>query len=239
LGENVVIESGVVIGDGCLIDHNVVIYSGSRLGARCDIRAGAVLGRRPRSSPSSHRKVSDDVAPLELKDECIVGCNAVIYAGNAIGNHVMIGDLATIREGNRIGDRVIIGRSVTVEYDSTIHDGVIIQSGCHITDNAVIEEGVFFGVQVTTCSDNSMGLAPGFNGPYIGRHVRIGSNATILPGVRIGEHAVVSAGTLVARSVASGKIVASAAGREVMPVTQSSKASTLIGESSLSSSHRD
>jgi UDP-3-O-[3-hydroxymyristoyl] glucosamine N-acyltransferase len=228
LGENVIIEAGVVIGDDCSIDHNVVIYAGSKLGSGCDIRAGVILGRRPRSSPSSRRKVGADLSPLALGNECIVGCNAVIYAGNQIGNRVMIGDLASIRENNRVGDRVIIGRAVTVEYEARIQDGVVIQTGCHITDYAVIEEGVFFGPQVTTCSDNSMGLAARFDGPHIGRYARIGSNSTILPGVRIGARAVVSAGTLVARSVTPGKLVASPSGREIMRVAQSAKAGAAV-----------
>ncbi|MGA2409597.1 MAG: DapH/DapD/GlmU-related protein [Candidatus Binataceae bacterium] len=223
LGQNVIIEAGAEIGDGCLIDHNVVIYQGTRLGADCDIRAAAVLGRRPRSSPSSRRMACTDLPPLELGDECIIGCNAVIYAGNRIGSQVMVGDLAAIRESNEIGNRVIIGRAVTVEYEARIHDGAVIQTGCHITDNAVIEEGVFFGVQVATCSDNSMGLAPRFDGPRIGRYARIGSNSTILPGVTIGESAFVSAGTLVARAVGAGRLIVGAAGREVMQVNQSSK----------------
>jgi len=223
LGENVTIEAGVMVGDDCVISHNVVILRNTILGACCDVRAGAVLGRWPRSSPSSHRQVRNDLEALEFGRECIIGCNAVVYAGNRFGNQVMIGDLAAMRENNRIGDRVIIGRSVTVEYEANIHAGVIIQTGCHITDGAVIEEGAFFGVQVVTCSDNSMGLAPRFQGPHIGRNARIGSNSTILPGVTIGANAVVAAGTLVARNIGSGKLVLGAAGREVMQAAQSDK----------------
>lgn len=42
---------------------------------------------------------------------------------------------------------------------------------------------------------------------HIGSHVMIGANTTILPGVKIGDHAVISAGTLVHRNVAPGSFV--------------------------------
>lgn len=41
----------------------------------------------------------------------------------------------------------------------------------------------------------------------IGSHVMIGANSTILPGVTIGDHAVVAAGTVVHKDVLSGQMV--------------------------------
>lgn len=41
----------------------------------------------------------------------------------------------------------------------------------------------------------------------IGSHVMIGANSTILPGVTIGDHAVVAAGTVVHKDVLPGQMV--------------------------------
>lgn len=41
----------------------------------------------------------------------------------------------------------------------------------------------------------------------IGNEVMIGANSTILPGVRIGDHAIVSAGTVVHKDVPAGSFV--------------------------------
>lgn len=41
----------------------------------------------------------------------------------------------------------------------------------------------------------------------IGSHVLIGANTTILPGIKIGDHAVVSAGSLVHKDVPAGSFV--------------------------------
>ena len=43
---------------------------------------------------------------------------------------------------------------------------------------------------------------------HIGSHVMIGANCTILPGITIGDHAVVAAGTVVHKNVEAGSFVA-------------------------------
>ena len=43
--------------------------------------------------------------------------------------------------------------------------------------------------------------------PVVGDRVSIGSNATILPGVRIGDDAVIGSGAVVSRDVAPGTVV--------------------------------
>ena len=54
----------------------------------------------------------------------------------------------------------------------------------------------------------------------IGRNVWIGANVTILPGVTIGEDAVVAATSLVTRDVPAGMLVMGSPARVVRPVTE-------------------
>lgn len=207
LGEGVVIEEEVEIGDGTEIGHHVVIHAGTRIGSGGDVRAGAVLGRQPRSSPTSRRKIRALQPPLVIGKEVVIGCYVVLYAGNTIGDQVMIGDAASVREGNRIGHRVVIGRATTVEYDSVIDEDVLIQTNVHITGNMHIERGVFIGPEVVTTNDNSMGRTPGpFKGPHIGEQARIGAGAILLPGVEIGRGAVIAAGTTVSKNIPPGQL---------------------------------
>lgn len=90
----------------------------------------------------------------------------------------------------------------------TIGKNVFINSGCHFQDQGgiVIGDGVFIGHNVVLATINHA-LAPAENrknyyAPVnIADHVWIGSNATILPGVTIGEWAVVAAGAVVTKDV--------------------------------------
>ncbi|WP_066688046.1 DapH/DapD/GlmU-related protein [Christensenella intestinihominis] len=91
---------------------------------------------------------------------------------------------------------------------------VFINSGCHFQDQGGIElgDGVLVGHNVVLATINH-DLDPAQNrknhyAPIkIGSHVWIGSNATILQGVTIGEWAVVAAGAVVTRDVPKNTIV--------------------------------
>jgi acetyltransferase-like isoleucine patch superfamily enzyme len=208
LGENIVIEAGVIIGTNTHIGHNVIIYHETKIGNNVDIEAGTILGRVPRSGTGSYRKVSQKLPPLEVGDSCVIGANAILYRGTRIGNQVLVGDLASVRERNVVGNQGIIGRLVMIEPNSTIGKNVIIQTGSHITGDSVIEDDAFLGDEVSTANDNKMGWDnPEYKGPHIKKAARVGSNATLLPGVVIGEGAVVAAGSVVTRDVPPYKVV--------------------------------
>ena len=85
---------------------------------------------------------------------------------------------------------------------------MFINSGCHFQDQGGIEigDGVLIGHNVVLATINH-DLDPEENrknhyAPIkIGNHVWIGSNATVLPGVTIGDWAVVAAGAVVTQDV--------------------------------------
>ncbi len=201
-GQNVVIEEDVEIGQGTYLGHNVVVRAGTKIGNNVWVDDGSVLGRVPRSGSSSKRKVSHDFPPLEIGDDCVIGVNAILYQGTKIGNQVLVGDLASIREGNTVGNRSIIGRLVMVEPNTKIGNHVVVQTGSHITGDMTIEDEVFLGDEVSTANDNRMGEGESvYIGPYIKHGARIGSNATLLPGIVIGQGAIVGAGSVVTKDV--------------------------------------
>ena len=94
------------------------------------------------------------------------------------------------------------GKNITIGKD------VFINSGCHFQDQGGIEigDGVLIGHNVVLATINH-DLDPEENrknhyAPIkIGNHVWIGSNATVLPGVTIGDWAVVAAGAVVTQDV--------------------------------------
>jgi acetyltransferase-like isoleucine patch superfamily enzyme len=220
LGENVVILENVEIGDSSYIGHNVVLHHGTRVGRNAHIEDGAILGRMPRSGQSSTRKVRKDLPPLEIGNDCIIGANVVLYAGTKIGDEVMIGDLASIREQNVIGDRSIVGRAAMLEYENVIGKSVVMQV-CTGLGGTLIEDEAFLGPHVVCPNDMLMGrLDETFRGPHIKRRARIGSNATLLPGITIGEEAVIGAGSVVTKDIPGHTIAAGAPARGIKDVPQ-------------------
>lgn len=96
----------------------------------------------------------------------------------------------------------------------TLGENVFINSGCKFQDQGGIEigDGALIGHNVVLATLNH-GFAPEerhnlYPAPVrIGKNVWIGSNATILPGVTIGDHAVVAAGAVVAKDVPENTVV--------------------------------
>jgi len=212
----------VVIGAGSTIGHGVVVHAGTIIGEQVVVFDNAVLGRPPRGVASLSRKPRTDLPPLRIGDGCVIGANAVLYSGTSLGRNTLLGDLCSIREECTVGDNSIIGRGVTVNYNTRIGNRVKIQDNSHITGNMVIEDGVFVSVLVSTTNDNSMDRgshdAAKFGGPVIRRGASIGAGAVLLPGVTIGEHAVVGSGAIVCYDVPAGKLVAGNPARVVKDV---------------------
>ena len=204
LGNNVTILEDVKIGKNVRIGHNVVIYPNTKIGDDVEIQDNSVIGKLPRSSAISCTKIKELTLPTIIGDGTFIGALCSIYATTQIGKECLIGDLASIREGCSIDDFTIVGRSVTVECNTKIGKYVKIQTACHITADMIIEDYVFFGPEVTTMNDKYMGrIDESFNGPHVKRGVRVGGNATILPGVIIGEDAVIGAGAVVTKDIPS------------------------------------
>jgi UDP-2-acetamido-3-amino-2,3-dideoxy-glucuronate N-acetyltransferase len=215
------VQAGAAIGKGVTIGHNVVIYPGTEIGDGVDIRDNSVLGRPPKASAISTRKIERELPPLRIGDYSVIGACVALYSGTKVGVGVLIADLASIRELCDIKDHAIVGRGVVVEYETVIGENSKIQSGCHLTGNMTIEDHVFFGPEVTTANDLSMDRVKGeFKGPYVKKGARIGSNATLLPGVVIGEDALVTAGAIVGMNVPDQKIAAGLGARLVGGVPQ-------------------
>ena len=94
------------------------------------------------------------------------------------------------------------GKNITIGKD------VFINSGCHFQDQGgiVIGDGSLIGHNVVLATINhDLSPANDRKNHYapitIGKHVWIGSNATVLPGVTIGDWAVVAAGAVVTKDI--------------------------------------
>lgn len=97
----------------------------------------------------------------------------------------------------------------------TVGKNVFINSGCRFQDQGgiFIGDGTLIGHNVVLATLNH-GIAPEerhdlFPAPIrIGKNVWIGANVTVLPGVTIGDNAVIAAGAVVTKNVPANVVVA-------------------------------
>jgi len=103
---------------------------------------------------------------------------------------------------------------------------VFFNMGCTFQDlgGISIGDGAQIGHNVTLCTLNH-GLAPEerqtiFPSPIvIGKNVWIGAGASVLPGVTVGDNAIIAAGAVVSRNVPENAVVAGVPARVIRMVT--------------------
>ena len=121
--------------------------------------------------------------------------------------------------GCEIGDETKIGAFVEIQKRATVGRRCKISSHTFICEGVTIEDSVFIGHGVTFINDTyPRATAPGgtlqtesdwkVERTVVKQGASIGSGATILANVTIGERAIVGAGSVVTRDVPADAIVA-------------------------------
>lgn len=134
--------------------------------------------------------------------------------------------------GCEIGDDVKIGTFVEIQKGSKIGNRCKISSHTFICEGVTLEDEVFIGHNVTFINDrfpratNEGGQLQtesdwACEKTLVKRGVSIGSSATILCGVTVGEGAIVGAGSVVTRDVAPHTVVAGNPARVLKKVPKS------------------
>lgn len=119
----------------------------------------------------------------------------------------------SIGDGSKIGTFVEIQKNASVGKNCKISSHTFICEGVHIEDNVFIGHGVTFVNDMyprATNEDGSQQTEADWTlvETFIRKGASIGSGATILGGVTIGERAIVGAGSVVTKDVPAGSIVA-------------------------------
>ncbi|CAI2305529.1 WxcM-like domain-containing protein [Vibrio parahaemolyticus] len=127
-----------------------------------------------------------------------------------IGQGTKIWQFCVILPGAQIGDNCNICANSLVEGDVKIGNNVTVKSGVQIWNGVRVEDDVFIGPNVTFTNDlfpRSKEYPEEFLKTTVKKGASIGGNATILPGVVVGERAMVGAGSVVTRSIPNDAIV--------------------------------
>ena len=126
--------------------------------------------------------------------------HARIEPGAIIREQVEIGDSAVIMMGAVINIGAVIGEGTMIDMGAVLGGRAIVGKRCHIGAGAVLAGVV---------------EPPSATPVIVEDNVLIGANAVVIEGVRIGEGAVVAAGSVVIEDVAPGMVVAGVPARVV------------------------
>jgi UDP-2-acetamido-3-amino-2,3-dideoxy-glucuronate N-acetyltransferase len=127
-----------------------------------------------------------------------------------VGKNTRIWAFAHILPNAQIGAECNVCDHVFIENDVVLGDRVTIKSGVQLWDGVRIEDDVFIGPNATFINDlypRSKKYPNEFLQTIIHKGASIGANATILPGVTIGQQAMIGAGAVVTKNVPPHAVV--------------------------------
>lgn len=205
LGNNVLFGPGVIVYDNVSIGDNTVVGPNVILGEPLMDSYGSGAYRNPRTLIGSNS---------------VIRSGTVIYAGCSLGPNLSTGHYAVIRE------RTSCGRSCSFGTFSACDGDVVIGDRCRFHYHTFISKRSRIGDDVWMFPDSGLydDLHPPcgrcLEGPTISDRVVIGAGAIVLPKVKVGQDAVIAAGSVVTRDVRPGVLVAGCPARVIKASSQ-------------------
>jgi acetyltransferase-like isoleucine patch superfamily enzyme len=162
------------------------------IGERAEVDRTAVVGHQ----------YADDASTTKIGDDATIRAGSIIYADVTIGDDFDTGHNALVREDTTIGDGVVVGTDAVVDGSVEIGSDASLQTGAYVPPETEVGDSVFLGPHaVLTNDDYPVRTESELDGPRLEDHVSVGANATVLPGVTVGERSMVAAGAVVTKDV--------------------------------------
>jgi acetyltransferase-like isoleucine patch superfamily enzyme len=199
-----IIAKSAKIGQRATIGANSILYPNVTLGDDCIVGPNCTLGEplaefydddQPKSQPA-----------CEIGHGAIIRSGSIIYAGTKVGHRFGCGHRVTIRENCRIGNDCRIGTQSQIQHEVRMGDFVRVHSNVFVAETTTISDYVwlFPGVIIT----NDPYPPSNESDPvFIAEYAAIAAGAVILPGIRIGQDALVGALALVREDVKPYQVV--------------------------------
>ncbi len=168
-----------------------------------------------RPCPAPPSPTARDKPEMPIASSVVMAEDAVVYHPDLVNLYG-----CRIGAGTRIGTFVEIQSEVSIGRNCKIQSHSFICSGVTIEDEVFVGHGVMFTNDrrpVATNPDGTLQAAADWTclPTRVERGAAIGSNATILPDLTVGHHALVAAGAVVTQDVPAHAIVAGVPARVI------------------------
>lgn len=200
---NVLISPSAKIGKNVRIGDNVTIYHNVVVKDNVTICNDCVIGE-PLASYYEDDTYQNPITIIG--DNSLIRSHCIIYAGTELGKNFNSGHRVTIREFTIFKDNCRVGTVSDIQGYSTFGNNCWLHSNVHIGQKSTIGNFVFIYPYVVLTNDPT----PPSDiciGPTIGDYSQIAVFSVLLPGVKIGKHALVGAGSIVGKDVADYQLV--------------------------------
>lgn len=196
--EGVIVEDDVTVGDDCYIDYGCIIRSGVTIGSGSYIGPQCILGE---FQMDFHKNRTEDIIhPLSIGKNALIRSHSVLYGGSTIGDSFQTGHHVTVREKTRAGKCVRLGSLTDIQGHCEIGDYVNAHSNVHIGMHSKIGNYVWIFPYCVFTNDP---IPPSEleKGCIVQDYAVIATGTILLPGIRMGKHSFVGAGSVVTKDI--------------------------------------
>jgi acetyltransferase-like isoleucine patch superfamily enzyme len=213
---NIYISPRANIGKNVKIADNCSIYDNVTVGDNSVISNDCVLGE-----PLNGYYQSDmyENPPLIIGESALIRSHCILYAGSEMGSNFETGHRVTIREKTTIGHHCRIGTLSDLQGHITIGNYCWLHSNVHIGQQSKIGNYVFIYPYVVFTNDPH----PPSNicvGPVVGDFSQVAVFSVLLPGITVGRHVLIGAGSIVSKNVPDYQLFLGNPGKTIKDVRE-------------------
>jgi len=188
LGKNVEVGAFSIVHDDVQVGDDAVI------GSHCEI---------------GHPSALAEGEPLVIGNGALIRSHSIFYQGSSFGDRLVTGHRVTVREKTRAGENLQIGTLSDIQGHCSIGDYVRFHSNVHIGQKSDIRNFVWIFPYAVLTNDPHPPSSV-LQGACIEDYAAIATMSIILPGVTVGEGALVGAHSSVSRNVAPNTVAVGA-----------------------------
>jgi acetyltransferase-like isoleucine patch superfamily enzyme len=211
ISKNAKIGFNVKIGNGVIIYDNVEIGNNSFIGPFCKIGEPTISYYK---NPDNH-----SFKRTGIGRNSILRSNSIIYEGVTVGDFFQTGHNCIIREDSIIGHHTSFGNFSELPGQSQLGNYVRIHSKVMLSEQNIIEDYVWIFPSVVITNTKYPPVSE-ILVTHIKEYALIFASAIILPGITIGENAIIGAGALVTKNVPKERLIIGNPGRDIKSVRE-------------------
>jgi UDP-2-acetamido-3-amino-2,3-dideoxy-glucuronate N-acetyltransferase len=149
--------------------------------------------------------------PPSFESEAFVHPSSEVDAGASLGQGVKIWHFCHVMPGARLGPGAQLGQGCFIGQGVSVGARARIQNHVSVFEGVTLEDDVFVGPNATFTNVKNprahVVRRAEFRRTLVRRGATIGANATILPGIELGEYCFVGAGAVVTHDVPAHALV--------------------------------
>lgn len=217
VGVNVRISPTAKIGKNVKIGDNTVIYDNVEIGDNTIICNDCVIGEPLNdyyTDMDSYENPATSIGPNSL-----IRSHTIIYADSSFGEGLHVGHRATIREKTHFGNHCSIGTLCDIQGHSEFGNYVRMHSNVHIGHFSKIGNYCWI-YPYTVFTNDPTPPSEICVGPTVGDYSIVATHCLLLPGVKIGQHCLIGACSMVSKDVSDYQVVVGSPGKPVKDIRE-------------------